>query len=229
MTVVDDPTLTTLGGQPLEGRRVDDDGVTTHPTTLVDHGILKTLLNARTPVTGVDHSTGSRFGTGARPLHVVVTADSALSADEMRRRLITLAAAQGRPYGVVVRQLAGGAASEGNPQEMFAMMMGQQGGGRGSVVRGMRAAKLYADGHEEPMRGAEMNGLSAASFKEMTAASLPMTLHSLVFSAGGNPFTGMIGTGPVAYFVPSFLFSNLSIRKPRGTNPRLPVVEPPPQ
>jgi hypothetical protein len=228
LTVVDDPTLTTLGGQPLEGRRVDDDGVATHPTTLVDHGILKTLLTGRTPVAGVDHSTGNRFSGGARPLHVVVTADSALTADEMHRRLIALAAAQGRPYGVVVRQLAGGAAGGGGSEEIAFMMLGQQ-GGRAPAVRGMRAAKLYADGHEEPMRGAEVNGLSAASFKEMTAASLPATVHSLVFGAGFNPFTGTTGTGAVAYSVPSFLFSNLSIRKPRGSTPTLPVVAPPRQ
>ena len=45
MTVVDDPTLTAIDGHIAEHYRVDDQGVTTHPTTLIDHGKLKTLLN----------------------------------------------------------------------------------------------------------------------------------------------------------------------------------------
>jgi hypothetical protein len=227
MSVVDDPTLGAMDGHRVDSYRVDDDGVATRATTVIDHGILKALLTSRTPVTGVEHSTGNRFGGGARPMHVVLNADSTLSDADMRRKLIALAAAQGRPYGVVVRQLAGaGSSAEDDPQAMVAQMMGQQGRG-GPAVRGMRAAKVYADGHEEPMRGAEIGGLTASSFKDIAAASQTRTVHVDAFSSGASMFASNAGSGAVTYLVPSLLFANLSIRKPRGTTPRLPVVPPP--
>ncbi len=227
MSVVDDPTLRTVGDHPVDYYKVDDDGVTTHATTIVDHGVLKTLLTGRTPVMGVDHSTGNRFGAGARPLHMIVTADSTLSDADVRAKLLSLATAQGRAYGVIVRQLnvAGLSATD----EMFGVILPQRGGGGGAgpVARASRVVKVFADGHEEPMRGAEIFGLTAGSFKEIAASSRMRTVHELPFSSGGNIFTGGAGNGPVTYQVPSFLFPTVTIRKPRGTTPTLPVVGPP--
>jgi hypothetical protein len=227
MSVVDDPSVATMDGRPVESYRVDEDGVSTHATTLVDHGMLKTLLTGRTPVTGVDHSTGNRFGGGPRPMHVTVNADSALSDADIRRKLIALAAAEGHPYGVIVRQLSGLGTAGEDPQEMVAIMMGQQ-DRAAPVVRGMRAVKVFADGHEEPMRGALISGLNATGFKGIVAASQSRTLHADTFFSGASPFAGNAGSGSVNYLMPSLLFTNLSIRKPRGTTPTLPVVAPPP-
>jgi hypothetical protein len=195
---------------------------------VVDHGVLKTLLTDRTPVTGVDHSTGNRFGFGARPINVIVTADSTLSDADMRSKLLTLASAQGHPYGVIVRQLSGGnGATQGDdPQEIIGAMMGQQRAANGPVARGTRVVKVFADGHEEPMRGAEIFGLTAASFKEIAAASRTRVVQDVAFS-GGNVMFGGGGGGPVLYQMPSLLFANVTIRKPRGTTPNLPVVAPP--
>jgi hypothetical protein len=226
MRVVDDPTLRSMDGHDVDNYRVDEDGVATRATPVVDHGVLKALLTTRTPVTGVDHSTGNRFGGGARPVHVVVTADSTLSDEEMRRKLLALAATQGRPYGVVVRQLAGGGGGGEDPQAMMAVMMDQQ-QGRAPTLRGMRVVKVFADGHEEPMRGAEISGVTARSFKEIAAASQARTVHAYGFVSGGSFMAGNAGNGPVTYQIPSLLFANLSIRKPRATTPKLPVVPPP--
>jgi hypothetical protein len=224
MSVVDDPTLRAVGDRPVDYYKVDDDGVATHATTIIDHGVLKTLLTGRTPVMGVNHSTGNRFGFGARPLHVIVTADSTLSDADVRAKLLALAAAQGRAYGVIVRELSGGAASGADDP---LGLLPQRGGGTGPVARGFRVVKVFADGHEESMRGAEIFGLTASSFKEIAAATRTRTVHEVTFASGGNPFTGGAGNGPVTYQVPSFLFANVTIRKPRGTTPALPVVAPP--
>ena len=226
MSVVDDPTLQAVGDHPVDYYKVDDDGVTTRPTTVVDHGVLKTVLTGRTPVMGVDHSTGNRFGAGARPLHMIVTADSTLSDADVRAKLLALATAQGRAYGVIVRQL--NVAGLSPTDEMFGVIgLPQRGGGAGPVARGSRVVKLFADGHEEPMRGAEIFGLTANSFKEIAAVSRSRTVHDLPFASGGNVFTGGAGNGPVTYQTSSFLFPNVTIRKPRGTTPSLPVVGPP--
>jgi hypothetical protein len=229
-SVVDDPTARAIDGHIADHHRVDDEGVTTHATTVIDHGVLKTLLTDRTPVTGVDHSTGNRFGFGARPINVIVTADSALPDAEVRNKLLTLAAAQGHPYGVIVRQLAvGNALTQGDdPQEFIASMSGQR-AGNGPVARGMRAVKVFSDGHEEPMRGAEIFGLTAGSFKDIAAASRTRTVQEVAFAGAGNMLFGGASSGPVLYQIPSLLFANVTIRKPRGTTPNLPVVSPPPR
>jgi hypothetical protein len=227
ISVMDDPTLHAVDGKPVDYFKVDEEGVATHPTTIVDHGFLKTLLTTRTPVTGVEHSTGNRFGGGARPVHVIVTADSGLTDEQMRQKLLALASAQGRTYGVVVRQMGTGGGG-GDPQAMVMAMMDQQQNRTPAMVRATRAYKVYADGHEEAMRGAEISGVSAAAFKELAGVTQSRTVHTIAFANGGNIFGGGGGSGAVTYQVPSFLFGNLSIRKPRGSTPRLPVVGPPP-
>jgi hypothetical protein len=77
------------------------------------------------------------------------------------------------------------------------------------------------------MRGAEISGLTASSFKDIAAASQTRTVHADPFSSGASIFASNAGNGTVTYLIPSLLFANLSIRKPRGTTPRLPVVAPP--
>jgi hypothetical protein len=158
---------------------------------------------------------------------VIVNADSSLSDADIRRKVIALAAAQGRPYGVIVRQLSGAGSAADDPQAMVAFIMAQQGGSGPPAVRGMRAVKVYADGHEEPMRGVEISGLSVNSFKDIAAASQTRTLHADTFISRGSTFGSNAGNGTVTYLIPSLLFANLSIRKPRGTTPKLPVVAPP--
>ena len=179
-------------------------------------------------MTGIDHSTGNFYGFGVRPMNMIVTADSTLSDADMKNKLLALATAQGHPYAVIVRQLAGtgGPAAGDDPQEFF-MAQAQGRGANAPVARGMRVAKLFPDGHEEPMRGAEIFGLTASSFKEIAAASRTRSVQDVNFAPAGNILTGGGIGGPVLYQVPSLLFANVTIRKPRGTTPLLPVVGPP--
>ena len=136
------------------------------------------MLTDRTPVTAVDHSTGNRFDSARRPINMIVTADSTLSDADMRSKLLALASAEGHPYAVIVRQLAGGNAltSGDDPLEFLVTGGGQRAAG-GPVARGMRVVKLFADGHEEPMRAAEIFGLTAGSFKQIAAASRARTVQ----------------------------------------------------
>ena len=227
MSVVDDPTLAAMDGRPVDSYRVDEDGVTTHATTVVDHGMLKTLAH--------QSDTGDRrraqHGQPVRRRRAADPRDRDRRQRAPRRRVAAQTDRAGRGAGPPVRcdrarnWPAPGSAGD-DPQAMVAIMMGQQDRGR-PVVRGMRVAKVYADGHEEPMRGAEISGLSAGSFKEIAAASKTRTVHADAFLSGASILAGG-GNGTVTYLMPSLLFANLSIRKPRGTTPKLPVVAPPP-
>jgi hypothetical protein len=228
LSVVDDPTLHTLEGTVVDSRRVDEDGVTTHPTTLIEHGNLKTLLSSRVPVSGVEHSSGNRFSGGTLPSHLIMTADSSLPNDELRRKLLALAAAQGHDYAIVVRQLTNAAtAAQQDPQAFVMAMGGMQ--GDAPPLRAFAAYKVYADGREELVRGVDIAAMNVASFKDIVAASRPRTLYRTVYLSRGNIFTGGGGTGAVTYLTPSLLFSSVSVRKPRDSQPRPPVVPPPAQ
>jgi hypothetical protein len=91
LSVTDNPTLAELNGKPLAGTcKVDEDGVPTRETLLVDKGILKTLLTTRDPVRGIEHSSGSRHDGQAAPSNVIVTADNGLSQDDLRAKFLAL-------------------------------------------------------------------------------------------------------------------------------------------
>src|SRR5271157_2355608 len=79
MSVVDDPTQASYQGTPLLGSHtVDDEGVRARPTTLVENGFLKTLLNARDPVSGIPQSTGSFRTFGAQHSNFMITVTEGL-------------------------------------------------------------------------------------------------------------------------------------------------------
>lgn len=232
-SVADDPTLTTYAGHYVGGFRVDDDGVRTHATTVVDHGILKTLLSTRIPVRGVLKSSGNR--RGGRPVvsTMVVTADSGLSEAALRQRLLALVRERGLPYGIIVRSLGGTAPSDmDNPFAFFAAMAEAMHGN--ATFEAGEAVRLYADGHEESMRGAAVSDLSAAAFRDVVAASRTPTVYS---APGGFPelpfelpaFLRVRETLEYqsTYVVPDLLFADVSVKGRSGEMPTLPVVPPP--
>jgi predicted Zn-dependent protease len=226
LSVVDDPTLRSIDGISVDGYHVDDDGVPARATTVVDHGVLKTLLTTRVPVTGIEHSTGHRRGGGPMPSHVIVAADSALTADELKRKLLALAAAQGRDYAIVVRRIASPRrTAQLEPAVFMSMMMSD--GSDAPRIQPLAVFKVYSDGREELVRGAEISGTSAASFKDIVAVSKGRTVYSTLYASRSTPFAGGGGSGTVTYVMPSLLFANVSVRRQRGGNPKLPLVPPP--
>jgi hypothetical protein len=104
--VYDDPTLTHCGREPLWGHyRVDDEGVQSRRTTLVEDGVLKGFLQSRNPIPGSEHSNGHGRHDGVeRPMArmgtlVVEGAPGAgESWDALRAKLVELAKAQGRHH-----------------------------------------------------------------------------------------------------------------------------------
>lgn len=235
LSVIDDPSLRSWHGRFVGGFRVDDDGVPTHATRVVDHGVLKVLLTTRTPIRGAPNSTGNRWGHGPTISTLIVTADSALSDDALRRKLLELVKARGAAYGVIVYDLEpGSVAGAGNPSAfMQAMVRSQFRGGLATLV----ASRLYLDGHEEPIRDAEIVTLAPASLKDIVAVSqasvvsLDPTGALGGFAADldlGMAFTLGLGSAyESAYVVPAVLLEDISIRRTRGEVPRPPVLGPP--
>ena len=240
LSAVDNPTLTSFEGHYIGGYRVDDDAVPARETRLVDHGILKTLLSTRVPVRGIPHSTGNRWGAGAVVSNLVVTVDSGLAGPALRAELLKRAAARGRGYAIVVRRLSNPTSAMLSDPMAFLASMGD--GDDESDTRALHAAvavKLFPDGHEEPIRNVAVSGLTAASFKEIVAASQSRTVYTTPFQSLGGMFAGLASGGGMnlqmaaalgyaaSYVMPSLLFEDVTVKGPNGDLPKPPLSSPP--
>ncbi len=226
ISVRDDPSQIAFNGADLMGSSfIDDDGVKTRETVLVEHGMLKTLLNSRTPVHSILQSSGSRHGWGATPSNLFVTSEKRLSEAALRKELLRRAKERGLDYAIVIQRVGGG--SEASFMEMAKEMM--QAGSAGSLSE---VFKLYADGHEEPLRGVHIADLPAESFKEIVATGDTPYLYSdelvprisSLFSMGASAG----GDLPVVSCVsPALLFEEVSLAKSEGPFPAKPIMPSP--
>jgi predicted Zn-dependent protease len=234
LTVIDDPTLATRDGQTLLGSyKVDVEGVPGRRKTLVDAGILKSLLSTRNPVEGMPRSSGNNRGGGAAPSNMMVESSAGISDAELRTRLLDVVKKRGLAYGIVVRELGAGAAFvPEDPMEMFTAM--RQGGGGGRAV--LRVYKLYPGGREELVRGARLSDVTTQSFRDILAVSSGTTVYSR--AAGGfGPGPGfmledMFGDeaptpAMATYVVPSLLFDDVALTRTTGQLPKPPLSAPP--
>ena len=234
LAVVNDPTVRHAGDDhttpPLVGTyAVDDDGVPAKPVSLIERGVLKTLLATRTPVPGIAASTGSRRGETPSPGNLFVEARGGFGQDEMHDELMLLAAERDLDHALVVRRIGSSAAR----LAMGAMQPGSlpSMGGQGSSVQPLLAAyRVFPDGREELIRTAVLSGVTEATFRDIVAASAATTRHDLVFFplpalAAMPGMSGVVGT-PTTYsmVVPSLLFEDITVKRPGGDLPQRPLV-----
>ncbi len=199
MSVVDDPTQSSYQGTALAGCHVvDEEGVRARPTTLVEDGYLKTLLNARDPVSGVLQSTGSYRTFGAQPSNVIFNVTEGLSEQALKDELIAMVKRRSKEFGVLVRGV------------------------------GREVYRVYPDGREELIRVGQFDGLDDGAFKDLTAVSRNLTVYTIPYAAyGGRLYPGQAGAPLVSFVAPSLLFEDLTLKPPTGELPRLPLSKHP--
>lgn len=206
LSVTDNPALTEFNQTRMAGfAKVDDDGLPTRETRLVEKGILKTLLTSRDQIRGIEHSTGSRHAGQAAPSNIIVNAQNGLSTADLRAKLMELVKQRNLPYGILVRRLR-------------------------VLMTPIQIYKVFPDGHEESIRGVQFVGLNAAAFKDVVAASKDQHLLTVQFRPRVTFPTfsfGEEGYTPLSLAVPSLLFEDLTIRKARGETPNPPVAKHP--
>jgi PmbA/TldA metallopeptidase C-terminal domain len=206
LTVIDDPLIAEYRGHHMAAQsKMDEDGMLSREVRLIDNGILKTLLMARDPVRGFEHTTGSRHAGQAAPSNVIVTSSAGLSAADLRAKFIDLIKQRNRPFGIVVRRLRTA----------------------NSVVL---AYKVFPDGHEELVRGLQFVGMNAASFKDIIAVSKEPNFLTVQYRPAQNGQGMMMMTEseenatPVSLVVPSLLFEDATMRQIRVVAPNPPVA-----
>ena len=199
-TVVDDPTMTEWEGAPLLGAYTyDDEGVPAARVSLVEGGILRTLLTSRVPQRKLPVSNGHGRGRPARPAigNLILDATGGLSDADLKARLLEEVKLRSLPYGIVIRRMTAGGVA-GAPTEIF---------------------RVFPDGREERVRGVQVQDLNPQAFKDILATSTKR--HVVNFTLGGD------ASGGASVITPSLLFEDATLKKRQGPFPKLPIVERP--
>jgi TldD protein len=215
LDVVDDPTVTTLGGIPLSGHYfVDDEGVNAQRVVLVERGRLKGFLLGRSPVLPFKVSNGhGRRQPGyqalARQGNLIVTSRRSTSRKQLRNELIEEVLRQDKPYGLLFKDIEGG------------YTITDRSGPQAFKVSPMMVYRVYPDGRpDELVRGVEIVGTPLAAFETIIATDDEPGI-----------FNGMCGAEsgwvPVSAVSPSLLLRNIEIERSVHDRDRPPLLEPP--
>ena len=242
--VVDDPTQATLGGRALIGSyALDDQGVRSQPLTLIEGGVLRTLLMSRRPRREIPQSNGhgraGGFGPAtAQPGNLFVRAEGGLSDGELKEELIDIARDAGLGYGLLIRVLDDPGITGSDLSSPSSIMLLMQGGSPGpQLTSPILAYKIYVeDGREELVRGLGFRDVSVRSLRDIVASGEDHNVSNRLLrpGAGGvfqtlgvfmpTAFGGSLGQGiPAAVVAPSVLFEELDMERVSGPQ-QAPIV-----
>lgn len=216
LDVVDDPTVTTLGGTPLSGHYfVDDEGVPAQRTVLVERGKLETFLLGRSPVLPFRRSNGHGrrspgYQTVARQGNLVVTSRKTYSPRELRQQLVGEIKRQSKPYGLRFSDIEGG------------YTITDRSGPQAFRVTPLMVYKVYPEEGrpDELVRGVEIVGTPLSSF-------------DTIIGTDDQPgiFNGMCGAEsgwvPVSAVSPSLLLETIEIERAAHDRDRPPMLSAP--
>jgi predicted Zn-dependent protease len=215
LSIYDDPTAARTGKTDLLGHYpYDDEGVAAERVTLVDHGVLKTFLMSRSPLVGFPQSNGhGRRQPGLPPVsrqaNLVVESSLKVSNAELRQKLIEEIKRQGKPFGLLIDDIAGGFTFTG------------RGAPQAFQINPLVVYKVYPDGRpDELVRGVDIVGT-------------PLVSLTKIIATGDTPevFNGYCGAEsgsvPVAAVAPAILISEMEVQKKETSTDRPPILPPP--
>jgi hypothetical protein len=229
--VVDDPTQKEWRGRRLFGSyEVDREGVIPKPLHLIERGELRGYLLTRQPVRGYEGSNGRArlpgpFGANAASIsNLFVRSSDATPVTDLRKKLMEICQARGKPYGIIVRKMD--FPSSASVDEVRRLLAAAQGGR--PVSTPILVYKLFPDGREELVRGLRFRGFNVRSFKDILAAGNDETAFD--FLENGAIFALMGATGfmtEATVIAPSLLIDDLELHPVEDQQPKLPVVPAP--
>jgi TldD protein len=215
LTIYDDPTMKRLGKTDLLGYYpYDDEGEPAQRVALVDHGVLKNFEMSRSPLVGFEHSNGhGRRQLGYAPVsrqgNLIVESSKKLTNSQLRAELLKELKKQGKPFGLLIDDIAGGFTFTGRGQP------------QAFQVLPLVVYKVYADGRpDELVRGADIVGTPLVSLKKIVATGdTPEVFNGYCGAESGSV--------PVSAAAPAILISELEIQKKQTSTDRPPILPPP--
>src|SRR5467141_833860 len=215
LTVVDDATQKKLGKDDLLGYyQFDDEGVAGQRVVLVDHGVLKNFEMSRSPLKDFARSNGhGRRQIGAAPVsrqgNLLVESNKMVTNAQLRAKLIELVKQQGKPYGLLIDDIAGGFTFTGRGQP------------QAFQVEPLVVYKVFADGRpDELVRGVDIVGTPLAALTKIVATGNKQEVF--------NGYCGAeSGSVPVSAASPAILTSELEVQKKESSTDRPPILPAP--
>ena len=255
LTVKATPKLTQMNGKNLIGSYESDaEGVIPeNEVVLIDKGILKTMLNGRTPNQNVRQTNGhcgyniagGMIMTGEGPSVINVSAGETIGKEALRKKLIEKAKEEDLKYAYIIKKVkcSNSGSSEGFSISSIMSMAGdmQKKGGLSKPIAIYRIN--IATGKEELVRGCDIAGLTVSSLKKLMGVSDKQYIYNTLQSDKGGGISSIfsfafefsdgsssgVNGKSATYIVPdAILLEELEIQKEkRAITSKLPVVENP--
>ena len=215
LSIYDDPTERKVGPSVLLGYYpFDDEGVQAQRVNLVERGVLRNFLMSRSPLVGFPKSNGhGRRQIGYAPVsrqgNLIVESHRQVSNAQLRQMLIEEIKRQGKPFGLLIDDIAGGFTFTGRGQP------------QAFQVLPLVVYKVYPDGRpDELVRGVDIVGT-------------PLVSLTKILATGDTPevFNGYCGAEsgsvPVAAVSPAILISEMEVQKKETSTDKPPILLPP--
>lgn len=215
VTVSDDPTRVRFGTKALNGHyKFDDEGVPGTKVTLVDKGVLKTFLMGRSPIKDFTTSNGhGRCSPGrdpvARQANLIIDSAKRVPYPKLREMLIEEVKRQGKPYGLIFDEIAGGfTMTQSVLPQVYKLLP-------------LRVWKVFPDGKpDQLMRGADLVGTPLASLERI-----------LCGADDDDTFNGTCGAEsgwvPVSATSPSLLVGTIEVERQHKAQDKPPLLPSP--
>jgi TldD protein len=215
LSIVDDPTDAKLGSNVLLGYYpFDDEGTAAQRVTLVDKGVLRNFEMSRQPLIGFLNSNGhGRRQVGLPPVsrqgNLIVESTHQVTNDQLRKMLIDEVRRQGKPFGLLIDDIAGGFTFTGRGQP------------QAFQVQPLVVYKVYTDNRpDELVRGVDIVGTPLVSLTKIIATGDKTEVF--------NGYCGAeSGSVPVAAAAPAMLISEMEVQKKQTSTDRPPILPPP--
>ncbi len=203
-SVYDDPGPIMFEGAVLAGAySFDDEAVRPRRVSLVENGMLQTLLASRAPTRKIKRTTGHgrSGGYGDATAHIgclYISDANGVSYEDLRAKLIEAACDEGLTYGLRVASLApGGYGSLGTPIHIY---------------------KVHVeDGREERIRGMEFGPVPVSSLKRILAAGRDRKVYNSTMGVSSS------------IVAPALLFDEIELNKIEREFDKLPILKSPVQ
>lgn len=215
VTVSDDPTRVRFGAKALNGHyKFDDEGVPGSKVTLVDKGVLKTFLMGRSPIKDFTTSNGhGRCSPGrdpvARQANLIIDSAKRVPYPKLREMLIEEVKKQGKPYGLIFDEIAGGfTMTQSVLPQVYKLLP-------------LRVWKVFPDGKpDQLMRGADLVGTPLASLERIMCGA-----------DDDDTFNGTCGAEsgwvPVSATSPSLLVGTIEVERQHKAQDKPPLLPSP--
>ncbi len=212
ISIYDDPTIEHYEGFDLNGfYRFDEEGQPAARAVLVDKGVFEGFLMSRSPIEGFQNSNGhGRAMESRRPVarmaNTIIETTDPKSEAQLRALMQKELRAQGKPFGLIVDELAGGFTLTGvfYPNSFN--------------IRASTAWRVYADGRpDELIRGIDLVGT-------------PLVALGNIVAAGEDPgvFNGFCGAEsgsvPNSAVSPSLFIRQLELQRKEKNQNRGPLL-----